>query len=206
MFYRPGTEDHGLPRNPFNALITPRPIAWVATRDAAGASNLAPFSFFNGAAYEPPIVSVAFTGAKLGALKGERKDTLANIRETGVFSVNLVPTSLKDAMNASAAHLAAGASEFEAAGVRELDCETIACGRIAESPAAFECELVQVVELPNDGPGANATVFGRVVGVHISDEILTDGFVDPTIYKPLARMGYLDYASIESVFTLKRPD
>ena len=108
MFYRPGLDDHGLPRNPFNALITPRPIAWVVSRDANGADNLAPFSFFNGAAYEPPIVSVAFTGIKLGAHKGEIKDTLTNIEETKVFSVNIVPTSLTDAMNASAAHLAAG--------------------------------------------------------------------------------------------------
>ena len=206
MFYKPGEDDHGLPRNPFNALITPRPIAWVATRDADGVSNLAPFSFFNGAAYEPPILSVAFTGAKLGAQQGERKDTLANIRETGVFTVNIVPTALKDAMNASAAHLGAGESEFAAAGVTAAACETIACDRVAESPASFECRLIEVVRLPNTGPGENTTIFGQVVGVHISEDVLTDGFVDPTIYKPLARMGYLDYASIETVFTLKRPD
>ncbi|MEL7462908.1 MAG: flavin reductase family protein [Pseudomonadota bacterium] len=206
MFYRPGRDDHGLPRNPFNALITPRPIAWIVARDAAGVDNLAPFSFFNGAAYEPPIVSTAFTGAKLGDLKGERKDTLANIEATGVYSVNIVPTALKDAMNASAAHLAAGESEFAAAGVTNLPCAEIACGRVAESPAVMECELVQVVDLPNEGPGRNATIFGKVVGVHISDEILKDGFVDPTAYAPLARMGYLDYASITDIFTLKRPE
>lgn len=205
MFYRPA-DGHGLPRNPFNALITPRPIAWVATRDAEGRSNLAPFSFFNGAGYEPPIVSVAFTGAKLGAHQGERKDSLTNIRETGVFSVSIVPASLTDAMNATAAHLGAGESEFAAAGLTELDCDEIPCGRVKESPAAFECRLVHVAELPNEGPGENATVFGQVVGVHISDEILREGFVDPTIYQPLARMGYLDYTVVKDVFTLKRPD
>lgn len=205
MFYRPGSEDHGLPRNPFNALITPRPIAWVSSLSADGVANLAPFSFFNGAAYEPPIVTVAFTGAKLGAHEGERKDTLANIRETGEFAVNLVPTELKDAMNVTAGHLAAGESEFDAAGVTRAPCNEIAPPRVKEAPAALECRLVEVVKLPNNGPGENATVFGQVVGVHIDERILTDGFVDPTIYKPLARMGYLDYATVESVFTMKRP-
>jgi flavin reductase (DIM6/NTAB) family NADH-FMN oxidoreductase RutF len=206
MYYRPGQDDHGLPHNPFNALITPRPIAWVSTVDENGDANLAPFSFFNGAAYEPPIVTVAFTGAKLGALLGERKDSLANIRATGEFAVNLVPTSLKDAMNATAGHYAAGESEFAAAGVTPLPCSEIAPPRVAESPATLECRLLQVVDLPNNGAGTNATVFGQVVGVHINDDILKDGLIDPTIFQPLARMGYLDYTSVTEVFTLKRPE
>lgn len=206
MYYRPGTDDHGLPRNPFNALVTPRPIAWVSTVDAEGRPNLAPFSFFQGAAYEPPIVSVAFTGAKLGAHKGERKDTLANIRETGEFAVNLVSEALTEAMNVTAGHYAAGDNEFERAGVTALPCEEIACPRVAESPATMECRVVTIVELPNEGPGMNHTVFGRVVGVHISDDILRDGYVDPTIYHPLARMGYLDYTVVRDVFTMERPE
>lgn len=206
MFYRPGQEGHGLPRNPFNALITPRPIAWVSTRGEDGASNLAPFSFFNGAAYEPPIVTVAFTGVKLGRNEGERKDTLANIRATEEFAVNIVPTALKDVMNATAGHYGSGESEFEAAGVTEAACREISAPRVAESPATLECRLVRLVELPNDGPGENTTVFGQVVGVHIADDILKDGFVDPTAFRPLARMGYLDYASITEIFELKRPD
>ncbi|MEM7270044.1 MAG: flavin reductase family protein [Pseudomonadota bacterium] len=206
MYYRPGQDDHGLPRNPFNALITPRPIAWVSTRDEAGAANLAPFSFFQGAGYQPPMLSVAFTGAKLGELEGERKDTLANIEASQEFAVNIVPVTLKDAMNATAAHLGIGDSEFGAAGVTEAECHTISAPRVAESPACFECELVEVINLPNEGPGRNATVFGKVVGVHIDEAILNDGFVDPTIYQPLARMGYLDYTAVETVFTLKRPD
>lgn len=206
MFYRPGQDEHGLPRNPFNALITPRPIAWVSTRSAAGVANLAPFSFFQGAAYEPPIISIAFTGAKLGAHKGERKDTLANIRETKDFAVSIVPAALKEAMNASAAHLGIGESEFAVAGVTEAECRTITAPRVAESPATFECRLVRLVELPNEGPGENVTVFGRVLGVHISETILTDGFVDPRKFHPLARMGYLDYAEITEVFAMNRPD
>lgn len=205
MYYRP-SDGHGLPRNPFNALITPRPIGWVSTIDAEGRPNLAPFSFFQGAAYEPPIVSVAFTGTKIGAHMGERKDTLANIRKTGEFAVNLVSAALTDAMNATAANLGAGESEFGPAGVTAAPCEEIACPRVAESPATLECRVVRIVELPNEGPGLNHTVFGQVVGVHIADEIMKDGFVDPTIFQPLARMGYLDYTVVRDVFTLKRPE
>ncbi|MFV0473942.1 MAG: flavin reductase family protein [Pikeienuella sp.] len=205
MFYRPGRDDHGLPRNPFNALITPRPVAWVSTRSAAGAANLAPFSFFAGAAYEPPIISVAYTGAKLGAHEGERKDTLANIRETREFAVNIVPAALKHAMNASAGHLDAGESEFAAAGVTEAACETIAAPRVAESPATLECRMIRLVELPNEGMGENTTVFGQVLGVHISEKIMRDGFIDPRAYRPLARMGYQDYTIVEDIFAMKRP-
>ena len=206
MFYRPGVDAHDLPRNPFNALITPRPIGWVSTIDGQGRANLAPFSFFQGAGYQPPMISLAFTGAKLGAYDGERKDTLANIRETGEFAVNIVPSALTHEMNASAANLGEGESEFEAAGVTATSCREIACPRVAESPATLECKLVQVVDLPNEGPGENATVFGKVVGIHIDDAIMRDGFIDPTLYKPLARMGYLDYTIVSEIFTLKRPD
>lgn len=205
MFYRPGQDEHGLPRNPFNALITPRPIAWVSTRSTSGVANLAPFSFFSGAAYEPPILSVAFTGAKLGEHAGEGKDTLANIRETKEFAVSITPTSLKNEMNASAGHFGRDESEFAASGVTEAPCKVISAPRVAESPACFECRLIQAVDLPNEGAGENCTVFGQVVGIHIDESILTDGFVDPTIFHPLARMGYLDYASVTETFTMKRP-
>lgn len=206
MFYRPGQDDHGLPRNPFNALITPRPIAWVSTRGEDGEANVAPFSFFSGAAYDPPIISIAFTGSKLGERAGERKDSLANIRATKEFAVNIVPSALKDAMNITSGHFGSGENEFIAAGLTEAPCRTISAPRIAESPASFECRMVRLVELPTNGPGENTTVFGQVLGVHIDESIMTDGFVDPRLYHPLARMGYLDYASITEVFEMKRPD
>lgn len=152
------------------------------------------------------MVSVAFTGAKLGAYEGDLKDTLSIIRDTGEFAVNVVPAALRDAMNASAAHLGAGESEFTAAGVDEAPCNVISAPRVAQSPAAFECRLVQAVTLPNTGAGENCTVFGEVVGVHIDESILSNGFVDPTIYQPLARMGYLDYAIIKEVLTMSRPE
>jgi Conserved protein/domain typically associated with flavoprotein oxygenases, DIM6/NTAB family len=102
MFYRP-EDGHGLPRNPFNALITPRPIGWISTRGADGRDNLAPYSFFNAVAYVPPQVMFASTSAKPD--RGDTKDSVGNIRETGVFAVNVVSYALKDAMNATSAGL-----------------------------------------------------------------------------------------------------
>jgi flavin reductase (DIM6/NTAB) family NADH-FMN oxidoreductase RutF len=109
MFYKP-EDGHGLPHNPFNALVTPRPIGWISTRDAAGRDNLAPYSFFNAVAYVPPQVMFASTSAKED--RGDTKDSVANIRETGVFCCNIVPFALRDAMNVTTEHFAAGIDEW----------------------------------------------------------------------------------------------
>ncbi|MBD3788031.1 MAG: flavin reductase family protein [Sphingomonadales bacterium] len=196
MFYRPA-EGHGLPHNPFNAIVAPRPIAWVGTRGAMG-DNLAPYSFFNAVAYVPPQVMFASTSAK--ADREDSKDSVAQIRESGVFSVSLVPLGMIEAMNASSAPFAAGVDEFAAAGVAKADCETIDCPRVATSYATLECRLVQVVPLLG---AANVLVHGEVTGVHIRDDCLLDGrFLPP---ERLARLGYKDYAAVRDLFELDRP-
>ncbi|MBI1493472.1 flavin reductase family protein [Halocynthiibacter styelae] len=200
MFYRP-QDGHGLPHNPFNALITPRPIGWISTRDGQGRDNLAPYSFFNGVAYEPPQVMFATTSAK--ADRGETKDSAAGIEETGVFCVNIVGFQMRDAMNASSAALPAGDDEFLHAGLPKAECSEINCPRVADAPAALECKLTRIVQLPGE---ANRVVFGEVIGVHMRDDCMTDGMFDATKYQPLARMGYRDYAKVDEVFTLARPD
>ena len=145
MFYRP-EDGHGLPHNPFNALIVPRPIGWVSTRGTAGIDNLAPYSFFNGCAYEPPQVMFATTGTKPD--RDGTKDSLANIRETGVFCVNLVEAAMTEAMNVSSTTLPAGVSEFDRAGLTRIECETIACARVAGAGDGFAFDPGQ--------PGTNA--------------------------------------------------
>jgi flavin reductase (DIM6/NTAB) family NADH-FMN oxidoreductase RutF len=191
MFYRPA-DGHGLPHNPFNAIIAPRPIGWISTRGPLG-DNLAPYSFFNGVAYDPPQVMFASTGVK---------DSLRAVRSSGVFCVNFVTEALTDAMNASSATVAAGDDEFTLAGLDKAPCQTIDCPRVAASPAALECRMTQIVELGGD---ANFAVFGEVTGVHIADDALTDGYFDTARLRPLARLGYMDYAVVERAFTLKRP-
>ncbi len=200
MFYRP-EDGHGLPHNPFNALIVPRPIGWISSRGKGGIDNLAPYSFFNGTAYVPPQVMFASTGTKPD--RDGSKDSMANIRDTGVFCVNMVAQAMTDAMNASSATLPADVSEFDRAGLTRAACETIDCARVAGAPAALECRMSQIVQLEGE---ANFVCFGTVTGIHLSDDFLVDGIFDITRFRPLARLGYRDYAVIRESFTLARPD
>jgi flavin reductase (DIM6/NTAB) family NADH-FMN oxidoreductase RutF len=200
MFYRP-EDGHGLPHNPFNALITPRPIGWISSRAEDGSNNLAPYSFFNGVAYTPPQVMFASTGSKDD--QPGTKDSLANIEDTGVFCVNIVAYEMRDAMNASSEMLPKEVDEFSHAGLTAVECDTINCARIEGAPAALECKLTQIVTLPGV---ANRVAFGEVTGIHLRDDCLRDGIFDVTTFHPLARMGYRDYTVVRDVFSLARPD
>ncbi|QDY69508.1 flavin reductase family protein [Qingshengfaniella alkalisoli] len=200
MFYTPA-EGHGLPHNPFNAIVTPRPIGWISTRDEAGRDNLAPYSFFNAIAYTPPLVMFSSTNAKPD--RGDTKDSVAVIRKTSVFCVNIVEHGMRDAMNATSKSFPAGVDEFAEAGIDKAACETINCARVAKAPANLECRLVQIIHLPGQ---SNRMVIGEVVGVHIRDDCLRDGRFDVTAFNPLSRLGYRDYAKVSEVFELIRPD
>ncbi len=200
MFFRPGVDPHGLAHNPFKALVAPRPIGWISTQDGAGRVNLAPYSFFNAIADDPPMVMYASTGRKIGLDEG--KDTVANIRETGEFVANIVSHALRDAMNVSSGHYPAGEDEFARAGLTPAPSRVVGPPRVAEAPASLECRVWKIIDLP--GP-ANVMVIGEVVGIHIDDAALVDGKVDVTLYRPLARLGYRDYAAVKEVFALNRP-
>jgi flavin reductase (DIM6/NTAB) family NADH-FMN oxidoreductase RutF len=199
MFYRP-EEGHGLPHNPFNAIVTPRPIGWISTRGRDGHDNLAPYSFFNAVAYVPPQVMFASTSAKDD--RGDTKDSVAQIRETGVFCVNVVEYAMRDVMNVSSGAWAREVDEFEKAGIEKTECDTIPCARVAHAPANLECRLTQIVQLPG---AANFAVFGEVTGVHMRDDCLVEGRFDVTRFQPLARLGYRDYARVTELFSLNRP-
>ena len=200
MFYKP-SDGHGLPHNPFNAIVTPRPIGWISSRGRDGHDNLAPYSFFNAVAYSPPQVMFASTAGKHDRHFG--KDTVANIDETGVFCVNIVSYDLRDAMNATSGSYNAEVDEFALAGLERAECETIACSRVAAAPAALECRLTQIVKLEGE---ENIAVFGEVTGVHMRDDCLREGRFDVTAFRPLARLGYRDYSVIDTLFSLSRPD
>lgn len=200
MFYEP-KNGHGLPHNPFNAIVSPRPIAWIGTRGADGRDNLAPYSFFNAVAYDPPQVMFSSTSRKDD--RGDTKDSVANIRDTGVFAINIVEYTARDAMNQTSSAWGRDTDEFALAGIEKAACATIDCPRIANAPATLECKLTQIVQLPGE---ANFAVFGEVIGVHMRDDCMVDGAFDVTTFQPLARMGYRDYAVVREVFSLKRPD
>lgn len=191
MFYRP-KDGHGLPHNPFKALVAPRPIGWISTRGPLG-DNLAPYSFFNAVADRPPQVMFA----------GDLKDTIRNVQDSGVFAVNIVSEPLWHAMNATSAHLPRGDDEFAHAGLEKAECLTIACPRVAAAPATLECRLQQIVTLEG---GADFLVIGTVTGIHIRDEFLNAGHFDLTRVRPMARLGYKDYAVVAETLPLDRPD
>lgn len=199
MFYEP-KDGHSLPHNPFNALIAPRPIGWISTRSADGIDNLAPYSFFNAVAYEPPQVMFASTSAKVD--QNGTKDSVANIRDTGAFAVNLATFDLRDAMNQTSGGWDKSQDEFDLAGLAKVPCKTISCARVSASPATLECTLTQIIELPGQ---ANLAVFGTVTGIHINDAHLKDGLFDPVGAEIIARMGYRDYTRVTDSFTLERP-
>lgn len=200
MFYRP-EDGHGLPHNPFNAIVTPRPIGWISSRGSDGSDNLAPYSFFNAIAYVPPQVMFSSTSAKPD--RGDTKDSVANIRETGVFCVNIVEYSARNVMNVTSEMLGKEVDEFERAGLTKVECETINCARVANAPAALECKLTDIITLPGEN---NRLVLGEVTGVHMRDDCIRDGRFDITTFQPLARLGYRDYTHVTDVFELARPD
>lgn len=201
MFYRPGIDEHGLPHNPFKAMISPRPIGWISTLGSNGRANLAPYSFFNAISDAPPMVMFCSSGAKEDREKS--KDSVSNILETKEFVCNIASTALKDAMNKSSGDYSADTDEFDLAGLEKADCNMVSVPRIAAAPGALECKLWKTIDLiaPN-----SIMVIGEVVGVHIDDAMLKNGIFDVTAYQPLTRLGYMDYASITDVFSLKRPE
>ena len=199
MFYEP-KDGHDLPHNPFNAIVTPRPIGWISTRGSDGQDNLAPYSFFNAVAYVPPQVMFSSTSTKPD--RGDTKDSIANIRETGVFCANIVEYAMRDVMNRSSGVWGREVDEFADAGIDKSECSTIACARVAAAPAALECKLIQIIQLPG---AANFVAFGEVTGIHIRDDCLVDGIFDVTKYNPLARLGYRDYTAVREKFSLDRP-
>ena len=202
MFYETATKAHGLPRDPFKACIVPRPIGWISTLDGQGRVNLAPYSFFNGVASDPPMVMFASSGAAGRATK----DTQANCEATGAFVANIVTWDLREAMNRTSAPVAAGIDEMDLAGLETAPARLVEPPRVKAAPIHLECLYHRTVDLPCDDPGGrNAVVFGKVIGIHIDDAVLTDGLVDVAKIRPIARLGYMDYTSVESVFAMRRP-
>ena len=198
-FYEPRL-GHGLPHDPFKAVVAPRPVGWISSIDREGRPNLAPYSFFNAVCDRPPLLCFS-TG-------GWRKDSLANLEDTGEFVVNFVGARHAAAMNASAAPVPRGVNEFELAGVEAAPCRLVKPPRVAGAIAAMECRLVRVLPL-TDAAGKPVEAWltlGEVVGVHLSRDCLRDGHFDVTLARPLGRCGYRgDYTEVRETFEMLRP-
>lgn len=204
MFFPSGThKDHGLAFNPLKAIVSPRPIGWISSIGANGIHNLAPYSFFNAVSETPPMV--AFSGSP--STQGD-KDTVKNIEETDDFVVNIVSSSLMNAMNITSASLPRDISEFDQAQLTPKPSRLVSSPHVAESPCYLECKLWKIIDLPQASDESKSRlVIGEVVGIGIDDAIITpEGKIDVAKYQPAARLGYKDYAIINKVFELDRPD
>ena len=203
MYYETDKNDHGLRYNPLKACVVPRPIGWLTTMSAAGVVNLAPFSFFNLLSYDPPFVMFS---AGTHEADGGRKDSVANVEATGEFVYNMATWAQKDQMNQTAMIVEHGVDEMAAAGLDPLPCRLVRPPRVKGSPVHFECRLHRVITLPGNKPSAeHHLVIGRVVAVHIDDAALTaDGMIDLVRIRPITRLGYKDYTSVESIFRMEK--
>ncbi|KQQ67783.1 Asp/Glu/hydantoin racemase [Pseudomonas sp. Leaf127] len=198
--YEP-SKGHGLPHDPFNAIVGPRPIGWISSQDAQGVLNLAPYSFFNAFNYVPPIIGFCSVG---------RKDSLNNIEQTGEFVWNLATRSLAEAMNQSCAAVPADIDEFQLAGLTPQASQRVAVPRVKETPVAFECKVTQIVQLQRADQALVPSwlILGEVVAVHIASWLLKDGIYDTAAAEPILRGGGpADYFQLgpEALFKMHRP-
>lgn len=203
MFYEPDKNDHGLPFNPFKSCVVPRPIGWITSLSPDGAVNLAPFSFFAGLSYDPPFVCFSVGGH---TEDGGLKDTVVNVEATGEFVFNMATWAQRDQMNETALIVERGVDEMAAAGLVGLPSRLVRPPRVEGSPVHFECRHHQTVVLPGNWPESiHHLIIGRVIGVHIDDDVITaDGRLDVLKMRPIARLGYKDYTSVESIFSMEK--
>jgi len=198
MFYDTQTNGHGLPHDPFKAIVAPRPIGWISSLGADGSVNLAPYSFFNALSSRPPIVGFASEGPK---------DSVSFIAETREFVCNLVTFDLRNEMNATSAPLPRGTSEFIHAGLETAPSTLVKPPRVKASPVSLECKLVEIKELTDsDGNSVNSfLVLGHVVGIYINEAYIKEGRFDIVAAGTIARCGYTDYAVVDDLFSITRP-
>ncbi len=203
MYYEPDKNNHGLPHNPFKSCVIPRPIGWISTVSQDGIHNLAPYSQFQNLTFDPPYVMFAANQNT----KGMRKDTVVNIEKTGEFVYNMVTWELKEAMNITASEVPFEVDEFELAGLTKAPSIKVKPARVAESPIHFECVHYQTIRIPGNGlMGSVDIIIGRVVMIHIKDEVIgPDGRIDILRIRPIARLGYYDYTTVDSLFQMVIP-
>ncbi len=203
MFHHYDGRAGSLRGDPFKACVVPRPIGWISSMDASGRLNLAPFSYFNAVSEEPHRVMFCANGSHV---EGGEKDSVRNVRETGEFVANLATWELREAMNLSSAALGRAVNEFEFAQLATAPSTLVKPPRVAATPIALECRLEQIVELAADSPDElNRMVIGRVLGIHIDDALIDNGRVSIARMRPIARLGYRQYAVVDHVFEMTRP-
>jgi len=201
MFYEVTEKNDWLTH--FKSLIVPRPIGWISSKNNDGQINLAPYSFFNAIATIPPMVVIGPGGY---SKSGNNKDTLLNIKNNPEFVCNFVSWNVKDIMNESSYSFDNNESEIEKLNIETENSTMVSIPRVKLSPAHFECTLFKIIDLPSDSKGnPNHLIIGNIIGINISDKIIKNNRIDIGELKPISRMGYDEYALINTIFSMKRP-
>ena len=201
MFYEPKT-GYPFDENPFAALVFPRPIGWISTLSKNGIANLAPYSFFNAIAYEPPQVMFSATGFHS---HGGLKDSIANVLSNNEFVVNLATKKLKTQVNQTSIDAPHGIDEFNVFKLKKRKSRIVNPPSIAESPVNLECRLFKKIDLKTTIKNQNIMIIGEVVGIHIDDKFIKKGRIDSLAMRAISRMGYAEYSEIYSKFLMDRP-
>jgi len=185
----------GSPYRLLSTAVTPRPIGWISTTSEQGVDNLAPYSFFNVVATDPPVVMFAPVGTP------ELKDTPRNVRATEQFVVNIVTRELLETMNATSATLPVDESEFDHAGLERAESVVVDPPRVNAAKVAFECELYDWMEI-----GRSDLILGEVVHAHVEDSLLTNGKIDVDKIQTVGRLAGSQYATTDNRLSVERPD
>jgi flavin reductase (DIM6/NTAB) family NADH-FMN oxidoreductase RutF len=198
MFYEPGKTNHGLPHNPYDAIVGPRPIGWITSMNLKGDVNLAPYSYFNSVSTDPPMMMFASDG---------RKDTIDYVEETGEFVCNLAIWDLRAQVKDTSLSFPRGVNEMAEVGLEPAFSVLVRPPRVKASPCALECKWLQTVRLTdlNNRPAPRYIIFGQVIGIHIEDSFIKDGLLDTAAMKPIHRGGYQDFfvMTADARFSLK---
>lgn len=199
LFYDTDGNKHGLPHDPFKAIVSPRPIGWIGSKGLDGSLNLAPYSYFNAISDNPKLVLFSSSG---------RKDSLRNVEETGVFTTSMVSRNLAEKMNLSSVNAPYGQDEFRIAGLTAKPGRMVDAPYVAEAYAVLECRVTKRFEAKglDDEASGSFVVIGQVVGIHIDEAAIRDGRLDMATVAPMARLGYMDYADAAETFEMRRPD
>jgi flavin reductase (DIM6/NTAB) family NADH-FMN oxidoreductase RutF len=197
MDYDPRAEPHNLAHSPITSLVVPRPIGWISTINPSGVVNLAPYSFFNLIAGNPPFVLFSSNAPK---------HSQTNAETSGEFVYNMATFELREQMNISGGEHAADVSEPEIAGLEMVPSRMVKPPRVALAPIALECRYIKTIEWhgTNGKRSSSTAVIGEVVNIHIDDALIVEGMIDLSRIRPIARLGYMDYSVVDNIFTMPR--
>ena len=200
MFYEP-KKGSPFKIDPFKSLVFPRPIGWISSISKNGIANLAPYSYFNAVADEPPQVMFCSNGS---STNGKYKDSLSNILTTKEFVVNFATSTSRNQMNTSSREFKPDEDEFILSNLKKKKSRLVKAPSVKDSPVNLECKLVKTIKLKSNSKKISTMIIGEVIGIFINNKFIKNKRINSVAMRYIARMGYSEYTTISSKFNLKR--